>query len=236
MERMRRWSVQHSSALIIALVLSTSRRSWERTMTKLDYCNALLSGIPNKSIQKLQHIQNSAARILLRVRKYEHITPILHSLHWLPISARINYKVSLLTFQCIHGNAPQYLKELLTPQTSARSLRSTNSHRLLPPRTKSRTLGDRAFCSSAPRLWNTLPEHLRLRLYQLRLVSSELPSCLVVFRHRVENGVLHKDTHSSTYEGQEEHLTDNHYARVAGGAVCHGRSFKKEEAHGCGFH
>ena len=79
--------------------------------SKLDYCNALLFGLPNKSIQKLQYIQNSAARILLRVRKYEHITPILHSLHWLPVASRIDYKVCLLTHQCIHGNAPSYLKE-----------------------------------------------------------------------------------------------------------------------------
>ncbi len=97
----------------------------------------------------------------MKVHKYEHITPILQSLCWLPISARIEYKVSLLTHQCIQGNALTYHKELLTPQISARSLLSTNTYRLLPPRTKTRTNGDRAFCSIAPHLWNALPEHLR---------------------------------------------------------------------------
>ena len=129
--------------------------------SRLGYCNALLIGIPNKSLQRLQYVQNSAARILMRVRKYDHITPILHSLHWLPVSARIEFKVSLLTHQCIHGNVPPYLKELLTPTTTARSLRSNNSNRLHLPRTKLSTMGDRAFCSAAPRIWNALPDHLR---------------------------------------------------------------------------
>lgn len=129
--------------------------------SRLDYCNALLIGIPGKSLQRLQYIQNSAARILMRVRKYEHITPILHSLHWLPISTRIEYKVSLLTHQCIHGHAPSYLKELINPQTTTRSLRSTHSNLLHIPRTRLRTMGDRAFCTAAPHLWNGLPDSLR---------------------------------------------------------------------------
>ncbi|KAK2897110.1 hypothetical protein Q8A73_013490 [Channa argus] len=129
--------------------------------SRLDYCNALLIGIPGRSLQKLQYVQNSAARILIRVRKHQHITPVLRTLHWLPIHLRIDYKVCLLTHQCIHGNAPQYLKELLTLQSTTRQLRCTNTYRLYPPRPKLHTMGDRAFSAAAPRLWNALPENLR---------------------------------------------------------------------------
>ena len=129
--------------------------------SRLDYCNALLIGIPSKSLLRLQYIQNSAARILMRVRKFDHITPILHSLHWLPIISRTEYKISLLTHQCIYGNAPPYLKELLTPVPSTRNLRSANTNRLQTRKTKLCTMGDRAFCSAAPRLWNALPDYLR---------------------------------------------------------------------------
>ena len=129
--------------------------------SRLDYCNALFFGIPSKSLQRLQYIQNCAARILMRVRKYDHITPILRSLHWLPITFRSEFKISLITHQCLYGNAPSYLKELLKRKPETRNLRSSNTNLLLTPDTNLRTMGDRAFSYSAPSLWNALPVHLR---------------------------------------------------------------------------
>ncbi len=67
-------------------------------ISRLDYCNALLGGCPASSINKLKIVQNAADRVLTRSRKYDHITPILHSLHWLPIKFHISYKITLLTF------------------------------------------------------------------------------------------------------------------------------------------
>lgn len=96
------------------------QKSLSIVSSRLDYCNALLIGILSKCLRKLQYIQNSAARILMRVHKHNHITPIHESLYWLPVSYRIQYKVSLITHQCIYGDAPLYLKELLTPQTLTR--------------------------------------------------------------------------------------------------------------------
>ncbi len=71
--------------------------------SRLDYCNALLGGCPASSINKLQVVQNAAARVLTRSRKYDHITPILQSLHWLPIKFCISYNILLLTYKALKG-------------------------------------------------------------------------------------------------------------------------------------
>ncbi len=82
--------------------------------SRLDYCNALLAGCPASSINKLQIVQNAAARVLTRSRKYDHITPILQSQHWLPIKFHISYKILLLTYKALNCLAPAYLTNLLS--------------------------------------------------------------------------------------------------------------------------
>ena len=85
---------------------------------RLDYCNAHLSGCANASLKPLQLVQNAAARILTRTKHFEHITPVLASLHWLPIKFHINFNV-LITCNALNGLAPPYLKDLLHPYIPA---------------------------------------------------------------------------------------------------------------------
>ena len=132
----------------------------------VDYCNSLLYGLLNSHIMNLQRIQNAAARLVAGAPRFCHVTPLLSllfHLHWLPISYHIKFKILLLTFKCLYGLAPNYLIDLISIKKQSRySLRSNDSLLLELPSTKTRpTLGDRAFQSAAPYLWNALPSTIR---------------------------------------------------------------------------
>ncbi len=99
--------------------------------SSLDYCYALLGGCPACLINKLQMVQKAAARVLTRTRKYEHISPALSILHWLPIKHCIDFKILLITYKALNGLAPQHLSELLSHYSPSHPLRSQNSGHLI---------------------------------------------------------------------------------------------------------
>ena len=133
--------------------------------SKIDYCNGLLFGLPESQTMKLQLIQNACARLVCNSSKFCHITPLLKTLHWLPVRQRIVFKILLIVFKALNGQAPSYILELLTLKSNSHShnLRSSNDTLLLKmPTCKTKvTLGDRAFSCAAPKIWNNLPLSIR---------------------------------------------------------------------------
>lgn len=79
--------------------------------SRLDYCNGLLTGLSKRGLRQLQFIQNAAARVLTKTRKYNHITPVLKSLHWLPVAQRIDFKTALQVYKALNGLAPEYISD-----------------------------------------------------------------------------------------------------------------------------
>lgn len=132
--------------------------------SRLDYCNSLYTGLSQSNISRLQMVQNAAARLLTGTKKYDHITPVLAHLHWLPVKYRTDFKILLFVFKALNGLVPLYITDLLTPLITSRplevtrSLRSASQHLLSVPRSHFKTKGDRAFSVAAPRLWNSLPQ------------------------------------------------------------------------------
>jgi len=139
---------------VIALVLS-----------RLDYSNGMLMDLPANLIRRLQSVQNAAARIhelIFGIRRSEHITDALASLHWLRVPERIPFNVAVLTYRALNGSAPAYLSSYFTRVADVPSrsrLRSSASEQLIVPSFNLTTVSRRAFPVSVANLWNSLPAH-----------------------------------------------------------------------------
>ena len=129
--------------------------------SRLDYCNLLLTGLPICKLDSLQRVQNVAARILTFTRRREHIRPVPYSLHWLPVSARLKFKVATMTFKFLHGMTPEYVTELLDIYKPSRDLRATMELRLCERRANLTSAGGRSFSIAAPKLFNSQPNDFR---------------------------------------------------------------------------
>lgn len=136
---------------VVALVLS-----------RLDYANATLAGCSSHCLKMLQVAQNHAARFLTNTSRYESAKPSLRTLHWLPVTHRVNFKCMCLVYKCMNNLVvPVYIKSMFVPYRSERTLRSSaDTLKLAEPVTKLQ-YGNMAFSNCAARHWNKLPIHIR---------------------------------------------------------------------------
>jgi len=130
--------------------------------SRVDYCNSVLSSAPLKVMDKLQHVQNAAARLVTGTRKYERgLSTLMHN--DLVISQRVQYKLAVTVNRCLQHRAPGYLAEYCMPVSEVpgrQHLRSARGHQLLVPRVRRGTFGTRAFSVAGPTVWHLLPDCL----------------------------------------------------------------------------
>ncbi len=149
--KIRPFLTEHAAQLLVqALVIS-----------RLDYCNALLAGLPSNTIKPLQMIQNAAAQLVFNEPKRAHVTPFFVSLHWLPVAARIQFKTLMLAYRTTTGSAPTYFHSLLRIYIPSRSLRSASERRLVVPSQRGSKSLSRTFSFTVPGWWNDLPTPIR---------------------------------------------------------------------------
>ena len=144
-------NISHDTAARLVNALVTSR---------LDYCNSVLAGLPVEQISRLQRVQNSAARLVMKKRKCDHITPVLRDLYWLPVKFRWQFKLAILACH-FEGTLPSYLSGVLCTYHTSRSLRSSNEGLLKVPKRALKTVGERSFSFLVPSVWNSLPFSVR---------------------------------------------------------------------------
>ena len=141
--------IQHSTRSLSVDAAKTLVQAF--ISSRFYYCNALLYGVSDGLMRRLQSVQNAAARLVTGARRRDHITPILRQLHWLPVRQRVTFKIAVLVFQCLTGQAPTYLADdcQLTSDVSTRRLRSTD-RAMCVVRRSNNSFGDGCFAAAGP--------------------------------------------------------------------------------------
>ena len=142
--------IESTCTVVQALVLS-----------RLDYCNSMLQGSADYQLHKLQKIQNMSCRVVCNLKKYDHVSNHMETLHWLKICERICFKSTTLMHSCIHGSTSKYLTDILPTRQNKRQMRSSTSNILPSVLCKSALSYNSAFPSAGPRIWNALPAPVR---------------------------------------------------------------------------
>ena len=136
--------------------------------TRLDFCNSILYNLPNNKIERLQRIQNQAARMLKRIPRRNHITPVFRELHWLKIHDIIIFLIWLLTNKAHKTHKAEYLCDLIRFNVKSTTIRTRASFDpcllCVPPISKmcADSFFDRSIMYAAPTLWNALDLNIRL--------------------------------------------------------------------------
>ena len=133
--------------------------------SRVDYCNSVFNNISAVGILPLQRVLNAAARVIVRKRKYDHITASIHDdLPWLPVHQRVEFKLCRLVYKCLHQSAPSYLAATcvnIDEMEGRCHLRLAAHGDLVKPTTRGRTYGQRSFAVAGPSIWNSLPSSLK---------------------------------------------------------------------------
>ena len=137
-------------------------------LLKLNYCKSPLLGSPEYQMDKLQHIQNMACRIIFQLRKHHHITHHLKSLYWLKIRERITYKIALIIYRCKNNQALVYLQELLPSKHHERPLRSSKTEYINSDFCKNTHTLTSFFSATDPRIWNSLPLDIKIETHAMK--------------------------------------------------------------------
>ena len=173
-----------AARLVAAMVISS-----------LDYCNSDFIDLPADQIARLQQVQNNAARLVLKKRRRDHVTPLLKELHWLPVKFCCQYKIATLAYRHFEGSLPPCLSSSLCTYELSCPLRSSNENLLKIPKRNLKSFGQHSFSFMAPSLWNSLPATLRnvptLSQFKSQLVCPGLPVesekvCVCVWRLNVD--------------------------------------------------